>query len=102
MKKIKFWRNFLIVLVKQFIYRHKNRITRKMIHSKINHPKCKCGNKFNVSWPVIHRLINCPRCGRSYWYERDMKMNYTWEKVGRHDMRPKKFEKELEKYGRSR
>ena len=33
---------------------------------------CKCKNRFLVSHSVVWRLLVCPDCGRSIWYERDL------------------------------
>lgn len=100
-RNIKFWRYFFVITYKNYIYRRKNRLTREQLRAKINHPVCDCGHTFNISWPVIYRLVNCPVCRRSYWYERDLKMNYTFEKLGKFKNKTE-FEKELEDYGKSR
>jgi hypothetical protein len=56
---------------------------------------CKCGNRFLVSHSVIHRLLNCPACKRSIYYERDKKgVTRTSVPVGRFKSK-KEFEGRL-------
>lgn len=46
--------------------------------------ECKCGYKFRVSHSVLWRLLDCPECGRSTHYERNLKGDIrTTKQIGR-------------------
>ena len=100
-RNLKFWRNFLVISIKNYIYKYKTRKTRAQLRAQINRPKCKCGYEFILPWAVLYRPLNCPKCRRSYFYERDLKMNYTFDRTGRYKTKGE-LERELEDYGRSR
>lgn len=69
-----------------------------MIKGKQNYVRsCDCGFNWTISRSVIHRLLNCPDCGNSYWFEANPISGMVFEKVGKHKSK-KQFEKRLKEW----
>ena len=68
---------------------------------KPNTVDCYCGYVFTVSRKVIARLLVCPnaRCGRNYWYEKDLDNTTKVEPIGRYKSK-KERERRLNEYAK--
>ena len=97
--KIKFWRDFFIIAVKNYLYKRRTRLKREQLRKMTNIAYCTCGYEFRFPWAVLHRSVSCSKCRRGYWYERDLKMNFTFKRNGRYKTKGE-LERELEAYGR--
>lgn len=66
---------------------------------KPNKLKCKCGYCWKVSQRIVRRPLDCPKCGRYYWYIRELDGSYKKHYIGRY-LSDKEREKELLKHGK--